>query len=143
MVNKRGFVYFIEIIFTILIVLIIVVGFIGSKQEVFNYRQRVDLREEGWSVLNNLDETDTLAALDSSELRDYIRESLNPTTGFEIEYYNGTQCYNISASGDLGTGADSCTRINTTTEQDIVSVFYTVANGSKGDSYRLYLWRKL
>lgn len=143
MKNKRGFVYFIEIIFTILIVLIIVAGFISSKQEVFEYKQRVDLREEAWHTLDNLDETGALAALDFSELRDYIRESLNPTTDFEIEYYNSTTCHNVSKSGELGVGVGGCTKINTTTEQDIVSVFYTIANGSKADSYRLYLWGRL
>ncbi len=143
MKNKKGFVYFIEIIFTVLIVLLIVSGFISSRQEVFRYKQVTDLREEAWHVLKNLDEASALEKLNSLEIRDYIRESLYSTVGFEIEYYNSTMCHNISVDGDLSAGAASCNGINTTTEQDIISVIYTGINKSKADSYRLYLWQRL
>lgn len=143
MVNKKGFVYFIEIIFTVLIVFIIVAGFLGSRQEVFEYKKVADLREEAWSVLNNIDEVGTLERINYSELRDYIRESLQETVDFEMEYYNNTKCHNISKKGYLGKGVDNCLWINTTTQQDIVSTIYTAANNSRADSFKLYLWQKL
>lgn len=138
--NKKGFVYFIEIIFTVLIVLIIFSGFIESKQEVFEYKERQDLREMGLGVLWSFYDTSTIS---TNLLPNYTKEAFPNTIDLKMEIYNNS-CYLIENNNYFAySPSTDCGKINISTTNDIVSVYYTIADGNMLKSVKLYLWRKL
>lgn len=139
--NKKGFVYFIEIIFTVLIVLIIFSGFIESKQDVFEYKQRQDLREMGWGALNSL--TETAASYSVENLPNYTKEAFPSTIDLKMEYYNDS-CYLIEDNNYFAySPSTDCGKINISTKNNIVSTYYTITNQDMLKSVKVYIWGKL
>lgn len=144
--DKRGFVYFVEIALSVLILMFIFDGFLESDQRVFENKQLDNLRWQAWGSLNVLYELDLLTSnLNQEEFGDldvYIQNSLLGTQDYDWEFYNSTGCYPIDDQA-LGSPASQCVSINAQTEKDIVSSLYTVANANGTSSLRLYLWDKL
>lgn len=143
--NKKGYAYFVEIILAVLIVIVVLQGFIESKQQVFSYKQQEDLRVLGWNILKNLDE---LGVLDSAlneknftKIEIYVQESLDELADFDLEYYN-TSCYSVDG-GVLSSGSTICNSINISGEYDVVSTYYTFGGNLTPQTIKIYLWRKL
>jgi len=141
LVNKKGFIHFIEIIFSIMLVAVIFVGFVLSSQDVFTYKSQQDLRTVGFQTLRNLDQGGAWNTDNFTIMEQYIEESLSTSTKFDWEYYN-TSCYSID-NGILGSASDTCSYISASTEKDIVSSMYTHSTDGNIESIKIYLWRRL
>ncbi len=104
--DKTGFVYFIEIIITAIIVLVFVVGFLYSDQATDTKSELTTLRDEAWNILNNLDASGALDRIMTDgrafeELDEHLKASLPNTVGFEVQYYRDSDCYIINSSAGL------------------------------------------
>ncbi len=144
--NKKGYVYFIEIIIIIVLLGIIFTSFVESEQRVFEYKQQENLRNTGYGVLHNLDKINVLgpalAAKNFTRIRGYIEESISKTDGFDIDYINATGCYSVNATS-LSGHQTYCNATNASTQNTIVSTYYTYSRNNTPQTIRIYLWRKL
>jgi len=146
--NKKGFVHFVEIIFTVLILSFIFTGFTIQKDTTLTTNQRENLRYQAWGTLDVLYELGLLSAniqgSNFTKVDLYIRDSLFYTQGYDWQFINTSGCHQIN-QGVLGdTVLPNCGSINASTKHDIVSAIYSVPslNGTSG-SIRLFLWDKL
>ncbi|MEM2874298.1 MAG: hypothetical protein QW063_02545 [Candidatus Nanoarchaeia archaeon] len=102
---KRGFFFWIEMIFLIIIITIVVLNLPKSENNFLSTKGMVDLEQLGFSALQALDQqgifenymnTTNFAASNFTALSLYIRKSLPSTIKPIIEYTNGTHCRNES-----------------------------------------------
>lgn len=140
--GKRGYAYWVEIVLSVIIIGVVLVGYVESDQAVIQYKQQENMRATGWQIMKNLDDLDRLDTTNFTKVERYVGESLLDISGFDLEYYNSTGCYAVD-NGTLGSVQTYCTSINATTGNDVVSVFYTRVRGNESESVRLYVWRKL
>ncbi|MBT3940971.1 hypothetical protein HOD83_02585 [Candidatus Woesearchaeota archaeon] len=143
-IGKKGYAYFIELALAIIIIFIILSGYLESEQTVFSYKQNQDLKESGWYVLKNLDYHGKLNTSNFTEINTYIDASLDDSTEYDLELYNDTGCFPVAAGTVSSTSYAECSSINATTQNNVVSVFYTtIDNNESVSSVRLYLWRRI
>lgn len=144
--NKKGFIYFVEIALSVLLLSFILSAFSYPKDLTFEQKQLVSLKYQGWGALDVLHEFDLLDNLimnsDFKNLSLYLKGSFPDNIGYKLEYHNSTGCYPIT-DGGLGAPATYCGPQNATTERDITSTFYTIQTNLTTSSVRIYLWNKV
>lgn len=141
--NKKGYAYWIEIILSVVIVMIIFQGYLESNQTVFQYKEVEDLKSSSWHVMNNLNTLGHLNTSNLSELQSYVASSFPATTGTDMDYYNDTSCFPVD-NGTKGTATTHCAWINISSNNDVTSALYTkLDKNNDPESIRLHIWRKL
>jgi competence protein ComGC len=140
---KRGFFFWIEMIFLIIIITIVVLSLPKSEDGFLAAKDSAELGKIGFNAVQNLDQSEVLetyinstnfASSNFTALSVYIRKSLPSTTTTNIEYFNGTTCFSES-----GTTLSSCG--NFTISKDTVVADYAFARAGKLIDIRLYLRR--
>jgi len=144
--GKKGFIYFVEIALSVLILMYIFTGFIESEQRAFEQKQLENLRTQGWGALDILHEfgmlDDSVRVNNWSKIDIYLNNSFLNTIEYDLELYSKSLCYTING-GTIITGATYCKSINASTEKDITSVYYTIQDNYSTSSIKIYLWSKL
>ena len=141
--NKRGMYFWIELIFLIIIITIVVLSLPKSQDGFLKAKDSFDLEKLGFGTLQNLDQshilenftsTTNFTASNFTAMSKYIEKSLPSTISTEIEYFNGTACF--SEGGAL---VGSCG--NFTIYSDTVVTNYVFARTYQPITIKLYLRR--
>ncbi|MCX6775073.1 MAG: hypothetical protein NTY99_03220 [DPANN group archaeon] len=140
---KRGFFFWIEMIFLIIIITIVVLTLPKSNDGFLAAKDSAELGKLGFNAVQNLDQSRVLetyinptnfASSNFTALSVYIRKSISSTTTANIEYFDGTTCFSES-----GVPLGSCG--NFTISKDTVVTDYTFARAGKLIDIKLYLRR--
>jgi hypothetical protein len=140
---KRGFFFWIEMIFLIIIITIVVLTLPKSTDGFLAAKDSAELGKMGFNAMQNLDQSrvletyispTTFASSNFAALSVYIRKSLPSTTTIDVEYFDGTTCFS-----EFGSPLSSCG--NFTISKDTVVTDYAFARTGKLIDIRLYLRR--
>jgi hypothetical protein len=132
---KRGFFFWIEMIFLIIIITIVALSFPKSKDGFSRAKDSADLEKLGYGALQNLDMGGVLyAPINFTSSSVYIRKSLPSTIETKIEYFDGAACFS-----EFGVPLGSCG--NFTMPANTVVANYVFAKASSPVTIRLYLRR--
>ena len=140
---KKGFFFWIEMIFLIIVITIAVLSMPKSEDNFLKTKDTVDLEKIGFSALRNLDQarilenltnTTNFTASNFTALSTYMRKSLPSTIDTKLEYFNGTTCFS-----EAGLMVSSCGNFSIATDTTVVH--YTFARTPNPVTIRLYLRR--
>ena len=143
--NKKGLFFWIELVLLVVVIALLVLSFPRSQNGFLANKDYSDMQKLGFSTLQSLDNNGTLetyidatdfASSDFAALSTSIRSALPSSTYINIEYFDGTSCFNES-----GTWQGLCGQISRT--KDTARAEYTYAKLSSPITFRLYLRRIL
>ena len=140
---KRGFFFWIEMIFLIIIITIVVLTLPKSSDGFLAAKDSAELGKIGFNAVQNLDQSRVLemyinptnfASSNFAALSVYIRKSMPSTITANVEYFDGTICFSES-----GSPLSSCG--NLTISKDTVVTDYTFARVNTLITIKLFLRR--
>ena len=140
--NKKGLFFWVELIFLVIVLIMIILSFPHSQDGFFANKDFTDMKKLGFSTLQSLDNLGFLENATNpanftqsnfTALSNYIRSALPNTISANLEYFNGTNCFSESSGALLSICG------NVTRTKDTALVEYTYAKLSKPITIRLYL----
>jgi len=143
--NKKGYFYFIEIIFIVLLMTSFILFFPRAETSDLRLTEQKNLELTGVTTLKNLDDSGILSKnidpyvftnSNFTTLSTYTRQSLSSTTGAKLQYALNTGCY--SESGIV----ENC-GLNMTGNFNAVLSEYTFSKRPEPVTIKLFLWRLL
>ena len=145
MVNKKGYFYFIEIIFIVLLMTSFILFFPRAETSDLRLTEQHNLELTGITTLKNLDDSGILSKnidpyvftnSNFPTLSTYPRQSLPSTAGAKLQYALSTSCYS-----EFGV-VENC-GLNTTGNFNAVLSEYTFSKRPEPVTIKLFLWRLL
>jgi len=141
--NKRGYFYFIEILFILLLLTSFILFFPRAEVGHLRLTEQRNLETMGFGILKNLDESgilskhihpSTFTASNFTELSTFMRQSLPSTADAQIQYELTSGCFS-----ELG-APETCGS-NITGNFDVALAQYTFTKRPEPVTIKLFLWR--
>ncbi|MEM4247738.1 MAG: hypothetical protein QXH80_00565 [Candidatus Nanoarchaeia archaeon] len=145
MVNKKGYFYFVEILFIVILLVAVILFFPRAETSHLRLVEQNNLKTTGFTALKNLDESGIFSKYidpysfgnsNFTALNIYVKQSLPSTIGSKLQYKLISSCYSE-------TGAPENCGLNITGNQDATLSEYIFSKRPAPITIRLYLWRLL
>jgi hypothetical protein len=149
MIGKRGYMYFIEIIFAVMIVALLFSGMKPTSNS--NLDNSIVLNNEymAFDILRTLDEFDIINNYEPEDwglIEDFISGFTESSQEFDLDYCSSSNvCYPINDGARGTAGANNLANLKANFgKQDLASaqVVYRSSSGN-WSSIRLYIWDKI
>ena len=143
--SKKAYIYIVEIVLVILLVVAILSFFPASRQAYLIYEQEQNLRLVGFGSLKNLDELGIFASYfatnfsnsNFSALNTHLEAGLPSGVAFDVQYFLDGACFSKR-------GVPVSCGLNITGERiSAVTTHYTHTQRAEPVTLLLYLWRRL
>ena len=143
--GKKGYFYFIEIIFIVILMATVILSFPRAETSHVRLTEQSNLKAIGFTTLKNLDESGifskyidpyTFTNSNFTAINTYVKQGLPSTIGTKIQYELISNCYSES-------GAPENCGLNTTGNQDATLSEYIFSKRPVPVTIRLFSWRLL
>ncbi|RZD31169.1 MAG: hypothetical protein CXT77_02845 [uncultured DHVE6 group euryarchaeote] len=149
MIGKKGYMYFIEIIFAVLLVSLLYTGMQQTSNNNFDNSAVAYNENFAFDILRSLDEFEIINEYESENwglIEDFVSGFVDDYREFDLDYCSTSNICHPINDGALGTaGGNNITNLKSNFgNQDLASAQLTYrSSDGNWSSIRLYIWDKL